>query len=86
VSAYRDNALVPMPVDVVPQGLVRKNGARCLCTPPGRLWCWWYSVQEGDRWFCIHGRAWERYIDYGMPPFMTGSWKQSPAQPEGQGE
>lgn len=59
MSAYRDPAPVSsMPVVVVPQGLVRANGSRCTCRPPGRLWCWWYSVQPKDRWYCIHGGGW----------------------------
>lgn len=42
-------------------GLVRANGSRCMCCPPGRLWCWWHEVQLGERWDCRHGGRWIRW-------------------------
>lgn len=47
-------------VKVEPRGLVRANGSHCTCKPPGFLWCWWYKVQQNDKWFCEHGGSWRR--------------------------
>lgn len=74
--AYRDPA--GMPVVIVPQGLVRANGSRCRCVPPSSLWCWWYSVQAGDVWFCMHGGGWERERDHGAVLIGRHRWKAGP--------
>lgn len=63
MNAYRESSAPLVPVAVGPRGLVRANGARCRCTAPGRLWCWWFDVEEGDQWFCSHGAGWERKSD-----------------------
>lgn len=63
MSPYRDAS--ELPVVIVPQGLVRANGSRCRCRPPGLLWCWWFEVQRNDRWFCIHGGGWRREYNAG---------------------
>jgi hypothetical protein len=50
-----------------PRGLVRANGALCRCSPPGRIFCWWYDVQPDDRWFCEHDGGWLRRTHHGTP-------------------
>jgi hypothetical protein len=81
MSAYRVPAYVEPPAAIVvskPRGLVRANGAVCRCSPPNWLYCWWFSVQPEDRWFCEHGGGWVRYWSY-----STGSlWREMPAPPE----
>lgn len=66
-----------------PIGLVRANGSRCKCGPPGHLWCCWYSVQVGDRWYCAHGGGWERKPDYDV--LFTNHWTAMPAEKPGEG-
>lgn len=65
MTPYRDAAEVPIDPASEPApraaGLVRLNGSRCTCSPPGWLWCWWHKVQLGDRWECEHGGSWVRW-------------------------
>jgi hypothetical protein len=80
--AYRQLAeMVPIVETPKPRGLVRANGSHCKCAPPGRLWCWWYSVDAGDRWYCDHGGAWTHYVDHGVPFGLGDGWRAT--QPEG---
>jgi hypothetical protein len=71
MSVYRENA-ASFDIEVVRTcgGLVRKNGSRCKCTPPGIIWCWWYSVGPGDAWSCVHGGSWDRIDAYGTRRFL----------------
>lgn len=71
---YRSNAAPLSLSEASPCGLVRANGSRCTCNPPGLIWCWWYDVREEDRWFCAHGGEWVRVYDYGKVLFVQ-QWK-----------
>lgn len=67
IDAYRTAAeiasdMAPLPTPPA-AGLVRVNGSVCTCAPPGRVWCWWYDIQLGDRWRCKHGGQWVRWRD-----------------------
>lgn len=73
LAPYREGAIVE-DIDIVAKyqrGLIRANGRRCKCTPPGLIWCWWYRVQDGDRWICDHGGGWLRGYYSG-----DHTWKQ----------
>jgi hypothetical protein len=74
MTPYRDAAEMPIPTSPAKAvGLVRLNGSACTCKPPGRLWCWWYGVQLGDRWQCVHGGAWIRWRE----PGEMAAWRTS---------
>lgn len=65
-----------------PRGLVRANGSRCTCSPPGLIWCWWVGVQTEDRWYCKHGGGWKRRYK-SLPLIFNHYWDALPAPPEG---
>jgi len=79
MNAYREAAEMPPsePAPQPPRGLVRANGSRCVCVPPGAFWCWLYGVQTKDRWFCDHGGGWLRCYNGGAL-FFSGYWDALP--------
>lgn len=75
---YRVAAAVDIPEAVtVPRGLVRSNGSRCRCAPPGWIYCWWFGVLPKDRWYCKHGGGWLRRSSYGTGR-LADFWETAP--------
>ncbi len=86
MTPYRESAApLSLVASAPPRGLLRTNGSACRCRPPGLLWCWWFHVCTGDRWFCRHGGAWKRHFRY-VNIIFRRYWEPEPSQQGGTGD